>query len=198
MARYDAERETRNRDLALEHGLKEGFKAFLQVGLLSGGAVLLANRYSRGFASRLGVSGKWALAISPPLFAFSLSAEHKVTEVSRNPDQYGIVLKSDGEDDVPRAPPQLQKLQLQHQLANYAYEHPFQLILCTAVPSYLGIFRMTNKGSHLALSQKIMHTRVYGQGVVITVLLGTMIFRDMMDRRGGAFVAEGQEDKLGT
>ncbi|CAN0084874.1 unnamed protein product [Heterosigma akashiwo] len=57
---------------------------------------------------------------------------------------------------------------------------------------------MTNKGSHLALSQKIMHTRVYGQGVVITVLLGTMIFRDMMDRRGGAFVAEGQEDKLGT
>mmetsp|Transcript_36740 Transcript_36740/g.66659 ORF Transcript_36740/g.66659 Transcript_36740/m.66659 type:complete len:207 (-) Transcript_36740:105-725(-) len=184
----ECEAETKNRHIALEYGLKEGFRAFFLTGLLSGSAVLLANRYSRRFANSLGVSGKLALAISPPLFAFSLKAEHKVTEVSRNPQHFGISLPKKLEDRT--TVQKVQTLKPHHLFANYAYEHPFQLILGTAVPSYLGIFYLTNKGSHLLLSQKIMHTRVYGQGMIVAAFLGTMMFRDMMERRGGVFVAD--------
>mmetsp|Transcript_9218 Transcript_9218/g.12205 ORF Transcript_9218/g.12205 Transcript_9218/m.12205 type:complete len:189 (+) Transcript_9218:76-642(+) len=182
----------KEKEIVERHALYEGGKAFIKAGIISSVLVLAANRFSPSFRKTLGISGKVALAISPPIFFFSLRAEHTATDASRNPEKYGIPTDEKGTAALEAKDKYiLEKLQPHHIAANYAYEHPFQLILALAVPSYSTIFYATNKGKHLALSQKIMHTRVYGQGVVLSVLLGTMMFRDFMDRRGGVYTVQG-------
>jgi len=159
----------------------EGMKAFLSCGLVSSAMVLAANKYSPTFRKYFNISGKVALGITPPVFCFSLRSEQSVISAIRNPDQ---VKSLSGEI------PKHSSLLLHHKVANYAYEHPFQLVLGLAIPSYGTLFYLTNKGEHLAFSQKVMHTRVYGQGLVISILLGTMLFRDYMEKRGGCFKTE--------
>ena len=51
---------------ALKHGLQRSAFA----GMLSTGAVLLANKLHKGFRTKLGVSGKTALAFTPVCFTF--------------------------------------------------------------------------------------------------------------------------------
>lgn len=66
------------------------------------------------------------------------------------------------------------------------------------VPAVAGIlYSMRNEGN-LKLSQKLMHTRVYGQMTVVSMLVGTMMFQELMRRNGGVFVAaseEGEEEE---
>jgi len=49
----------------------------------AGTAVYLANRNFVGFRTRLGVSGKTALVVSPMFFMFFLTSELKMAECSR-------------------------------------------------------------------------------------------------------------------
>lgn len=64
------------------------------------------------------------------------------------------------------------------------------------IPAVAGILYSIRDQPHLKLSQKLMHTRVYGQMTVVTMLVTTMMFRETMRRNGGVFVAakEGEED----
>lgn len=62
------------------------------------------------------------------------------------------------------------------------------------IPAAAGIFREQLKHPNLTLSQRIMHSRVYAQASILTILLSTMAFTDFMSRRGGAFKAEDEEE----
>ena len=61
--------------------------------------------------------------------------------------------------------------------ANMVYDHPFKTIIGIAVPCYLAIFHResTNPATaQMLLSQRLIHTRVYGQGVVVLVHVTTV------------------------
>jgi len=57
------------------------------------------------------------------------------------------------------------------------------------VPSVMYIYKGRNEQSHLQLQSKIMHTRVYGQFAVISMLLTIMGFKSYMDSHG-KFITE--------
>lgn len=63
------------------------------------------------------------------------------------------------------------------------------------VPAVGGIlYSMRNEGN-LKLSQKLMHTRVYGQFTVLSMLIATMTFQEVMRRNGGMFVNSASEEE---
>lgn len=64
------------------------------------------------------------------------------------------------------------------------------------LPAVGGIlYSMRNEG-HLKLSQKLIHTRVYGQFTVVSIVVATMGFQEMMKRNGGFFVVSEPEEEL--
>ena len=52
------------------------------------------------------------------------------------------------------------------------------------IPTVLYIFKGRNEKAHLQLQSKLMQTRVYGQGVVIALLLGLMGVKGYLDSMG--------------
>lgn len=62
------------------------------------------------------------------------------------------------------------------------------------VPTVGSILYSTRNETHLKLSQKLMHTRVYGQMSVVAMLLTVMSFREYMRRNGGLFIDEYEEE----
>jgi len=71
----------------------------------------------------------------------------------------------------------------QHKIANFWQENPFKILAGVGIPSVLYIFRGRNK-KNMQLQSKLMHTRVYGQFAVVTMLLGLMGFKSYMDSHG--------------
>lgn len=61
------------------------------------------------------------------------------------------------------------------------------------VPTVGAILYSTRNEAHLKLSQKLMHTRVYGQMSIVVMLLTVMSFREYMKRNGGLFIDEYEE-----
>lgn len=112
------------------------------------------------------------------------------------------------------------KLGLHHRAANYAYDHPYYLLAATGLPIVGGffysqagrkefsilyvinlqhslLFRPTlHTDDHLKLSQKIMHTRVWGQGSILVMLTAIMCFRDYMERNGRFQIDEERDTEL--
>ena len=71
-----------------------------------------------------------------------------------------------------------------HRFLNYIYEHPFVLIGSLGAPLAATIFYQQSKHKHLTFSQKVMHSRVFAQGGIISIALITMAFREYMDKNG--------------
>lgn len=80
-------------------------------------------------------------------------------------------------------------LGVQHKIANFWQENPFKILIAAGVPSVLYIFKGREGQKHLQLQSMLMHTRVYGQFAVLTMLLGLMGFKEYMDR-SGKFITE--------
>ena len=80
-------------------------------------------------------------------------------------------------------------LGLHHQIANFWQENPFKILMALSVPAVGVIFKTRASKAHLQLQSVIMHTRVFGQFSVITMLLGLMGFKAYMDVNG-KFVTE--------
>lgn len=57
-----------------------------------------------------------------------------------------------------------------------------------AAPAVGGILYSMRNETNLKLSQKLMHTRVYGQMTVVSMMVGMMTFQEIMRRNGGLFV----------
>lgn len=76
-----------------------------------------------------------------------------------------------------------------HKIANFFQENPFKVLVAVGVPTVFYIFRGRDGEKHLQTQMKIMHTRVFGQFAVISMLLTLMGFKEYMDR-SGKFVTE--------
>ena len=81
------------------------------------------------------------------------------------------------------------RLGIHHQAANYWQEHPFKILAGVSIPAVGYIFYGRSGQQHLQLQSKLMHTRVFGQFAVITMLLSLMGFKEYMDRNG-KFITE--------
>lgn len=80
-------------------------------------------------------------------------------------------------------------LGVHHKIANFWQENPFKILTAIGVPTVLYIFKGREGQQHLQTQMKIMHTRVFGQFAVITMLLTLMGFKEYMDR-SGKFITE--------
>mmetsp|Transcript_8012 Transcript_8012/g.12964 ORF Transcript_8012/g.12964 Transcript_8012/m.12964 type:complete len:306 (-) Transcript_8012:304-1221(-) len=80
-------------------------------------------------------------------------------------------------------------LGVHHRIANFWQENPFKILAAIGVPTVLYIFKGREGQQHLQTQMKIMHTRVFGQFAVITMLLTLMGFKEYMDR-SGKFITE--------
>jgi len=93
-----------------------------------------------------------------------------------------------------------EKLAVWKQAINAMYTNPFKSIFGIAAPLYALIFYQESTSpatAHFPLSQRIIHTRVFGQAIAITTTIGIMTLVTLMDRRGGAFEAPGSEKHSG-
>lgn len=150
--------------------------------LAAAGTAFVSYRY-KNFNKFTSISIKFAIPTMTFLGTFSFIFETTMTDALLRPKKYG--LPAIGETIV--AAPDKQKvthIALHHRMMNYVYDHPFQMIATLGAPLAGGIFYQQMHNTHLTLSQKIMHSRVFAQGGILTVLLTTMAFREYMDRRG--------------
>ncbi|CAM9688360.1 unnamed protein product [Hapterophycus canaliculatus] len=118
---------------------------------------------------------------------------------NHDPHAYGLV--DNTEADVGRKSKLLprQELNVAQKAANWCYVNPFKMIgkwLGMGVPAVGGIlYSMRNEGN-LKLSQKLIHTRVYGQMTVVSMVVCMMTFQQLMKRNGGLFVVPEAEEEL--
>lgn len=80
-------------------------------------------------------------------------------------------------------------LGIHHKFANFWQENPFKMLTALSVPTIVYIFKGKTGQKHLQLQSMIMHTRVYGQGAVLIMLLTLMGFKAYMDSEG-SFITE--------
>jgi len=80
-------------------------------------------------------------------------------------------------------------LGVHHEVANFWQENPFKILAGLGIPTVFYIFRGQNNQKHMQLQSKLMHTRVYGQFAVLTMLLTLMGFKSYMDS-WGTFITE--------
>ena len=85
-------------------------------------------------------------------------------------------------------------LGVHHKIANFWQENPFKVLAGIGIPSILYIFKGRSEKAHLQVQSMIMHTRVFGQGLVIMSLLGIMGFKAYMDHEG-KFITEADAEK---
>lgn len=86
------------------------------------------------------------------------------------------------------------KLGIHHQSANFFQENPFKILAGLGIPTVLYIFHGRSDQKHLQLQSKLMHTRVFGQFAVISLLLSLMGFKTYMDSTG-KFITQAEADQ---
>jgi hypothetical protein len=138
--------------------LRAGVKAGLMTAAVSVPATWLAIKHVAAFSSNLGTSGRVATAFIPPLFAFTFSAEMTASRLA-NPLAFERY-KNRERDTMP----------LHRRLKRVVDENPTAALVAVGLPVVGGIFYMNSQQQHLTLSQKLMHTRVVGQGSVLAIL----------------------------
>lgn len=87
-------------------------------------------------------------------------------------------------------------LGVHHRMANFFQENPFKILGAVGVPTVLYIFKGREGQQHLQTQMKIMHTRVFGQFAVITMLLTLMGFKEYMDHSGKYVTEEDVEGRV--
>ncbi|OQR88978.1 hypothetical protein THRCLA_22769 [Thraustotheca clavata] len=117
----------------------------------------------------------------PALATFAIVAERDLLRGSRNPDQYIADLKDQPNQSVLKVH---HHLSVPHRIANFVYDYPFRTIALSATPLVGLIYLEQSRNANIQFSQKIMHTRIYGQGACVVLLLSTMAFHDWMSKRG--------------
>ncbi|CAK4067487.1 unnamed protein product [Aphanomyces euteiches] len=171
------------RDIIMSNSTSIGFKAGATAGVVAGAAVALANHNLPAFRNRLGVSGKVGLVVMASIASFTIAAEQDLLRGSRNPDEYINELQGAKTSNDARNTRHGQ-LPLHQRAANYVLDHPFRTVAFSAAPIVGGIYLYQQQNTNIQLSQKIMHTRIYGQGSSVVILLATMAFYDYMSRHG--------------
>lgn len=84
-------------------------------------------------------------------------------------------------------------LSIHHKIANFWQDNPFKMLGAFSVPTILYIFRGRSEKKHLQFQSKLMHTRVFGQFAVLSMLLTFMGFKTYMDSFG-RFITQTEAD----
>ncbi|OQR89106.1 hypothetical protein ACHHYP_06471 [Achlya hypogyna] len=169
------------RDVIVHNSASLGLQAAAVSGVIAGSLVATAHYQSPWFRHRLGVSGKVGLAVMASVASFAIVAEQNLLRGVRNPDEYIAEMNHTG---TTKAPTTGRQLPLHLRAANYVYDYPFRTLVGAAAPMVALIYLDQSRNANIQLSQKIMHTRIYGQGGSVVLLLGTMAFHDWMSKRG--------------
>lgn len=85
-------------------------------------------------------------------------------------------------------------LSFHHNVANYTASNPFKVLAAFAVPSVAWIFYGQTGLPHVSNGMKLLHTRVFGQFAVISLLLSVMGFKELMDKNG-KFITQADADQ---
>ena len=111
------------------------------------------------------------------MFLFTLKYELVLVDASRNPDLYGLSHENLKTGKITHMP-------FHHRFLNYIHDHPFVMVAGLGLPFASMILYKQMQLKHLKISQRIMQTRVFAQGGVISIALSTMAIKEYMDKRG--------------
>lgn len=159
---------------------RNGTASAIAAAAASGAAVLGLNALSARFRAALGLSGKLALVVTPTFGAFILNSHLTLADAHADPDGF-VAPHQQQRASAAVAPeresgPPVNSLGVRYTLANFVFESPFKTILGIALPLYGSIFyreSVTPQTASMLLSQRLIHTRVYGQAVaVLTTVYG--------------------------
>lgn len=187
--------------VALDYGVRAGAVA----GALSAAGVGLAHKYYPAFRSWRTVSGKTAIVVMPILGTYSLACELVLHASARDPVGWGIALPA-GSDPAPAVPAKAAEAAWRKdpgtytsakRLANWGYDHPVKFLGVLGVPAVGVILKEQMAKPNLKVSQRLMMTRVFGQSSVIGMLLITAGLIRFMDKNGGRFEIEGEDEEAG-
>jgi hypothetical protein len=189
----------RHRDSALSNqelslvstaATRNGTVAAVVTTVVTGGAVAAANAFSPRFRSMFGVSGKLALIVTPSLGAFFLRSQQTINQALHDAD--GFIAPHLAAETV--AAPIFHREHTPLQVAaNVVYTHPFKTIMSIAGPIYGALFYRESthpSTAHMPLSQRLIHTRVYGQMVAVLSTVAVMGFAKTMEGSGGIYRVE--------
>lgn len=171
---------------------KNGFIAGVAACFVSSGAVFMANALSPRFRRSLGVSGKAALVVTPTAGAFFLNSLLTVDNAIKDPAEYHQ-RPSAAAMEQPGAPKQ-SSLAFWQTACNTIYQHPFKTIIGIASPIYGALFYRESTAEatkNMLLSQRLIHTRVYGQMVAVLSTVGVMSFCKVMEDNGEYRLVDG-------
>ncbi|RYH13504.1 hypothetical protein EON65_35510 [archaeon] len=167
------------RDKILTIASNTGLNYGLASAAIAGGATLLAMAKSKRFNDLTTTSIRTSLPVMAGLGMWGFAYEGTAIDAQRHPEKYGI------HDMVPLQHQQEPlKLPRYQRFMNYVYDHPFQLITALSIPFAGGILYTQMGQQHLTISQRIMHSRVFAQAGVLSILLTTMGFLEYMEKRG--------------
>lgn len=170
--------------LAPQMAFKAGMEGFVAVGSLFTAASVYANFKIPAYKASLGASGKVLSVLIPASMAYGFTSDQLNARMSR-PESFAAKYEEKQHAHT---------LPFYKRSANWFYENPTTGLAATAIPAVSTIWFYQSRDKFMTQSQKVMHTRVIGQGTVIALLVSTMFFRDQMDKRGGSFVTLADAD----
>jgi len=206
-------------------GMLSGVKAAAITAIPTAGISYYLHKTSAFFRKSTSVSSRTALLVMPPLFVFALRSELEIISLKRK-EARAIMFENSATDSEknkkthnPEAatPERVQELtdeylqnfgsparikpqmQVYHHFSNIIAGHPFKILGLVAVPTvaYIGFNQATNQHKDaLKLSQKIMHTRVYGQFGTLLLLGVFMSWKISHDTYGDFISVEDAEWEL--
>ena len=165
-------------DRVFSLSMGDGIKWGLGTTAIVGAATAALTLKNKRFNAATNMSSRMAIPVMAGLFGFAVNFERTMVFAQRYPDKYGLT------DYISTGKVHASNMPFHHSMLNYIYDHPYQLIGALGAPWFAWILRHELSMRHLTLSQKIMHTRVFAQAGILSVLLSTMAFREYMHKHG--------------
>ena len=175
---YRQKKEELIGSIALGEGIKYGTMSFVTVG----GATVLATLRSQKFNKMMQISAKVSLPVMAGLFFFALKYEHSISSMNRYPHLWEGLRGQNMEKYVKSG--KVSTMPIHHRVGNFLYDHPFVMVAGVGIPFVSVVLKQQLQLKHIKFSQRIMHSRVFGQAGILTMAMTIFAFRDWMDKRG--------------
>lgn len=151
----------------------EAIKYSLIASTVTGAATLLAALRYKKFDQYASASAKVSIPVMTCALVYNYVFPTTVYDAMTHPEDYGLAPAST-RVHVPA----------HHRMMNYIYEHPLESTAIAGVPFAAVILKQQLSLPNLTLSEKLMHSRIYAQGSVLALCLGTFMFRGYMESHG--------------
>lgn len=142
---------------------------------------LAARRVSPLFRRSVGISGIVTMAA---FFGFMIANEQVISHANSAPTEFIARAMGKHRNVATQSSSGGLKLMWHESVLNAVYDSPFKTVAAFSVPAIAGLFAHQNQNAAIKFSQKVMHTRVLGQGYVVLCLAAVMAFHDYIDTHG--------------